>query len=116
MGIPRNMNNNFFKQEKSEEDINIIISSLRKARIKYKDKTLVTSKNDLIYKIVDNLTVTRDIALKYLMIIQSRGIITIDRDVICFSPKENEEVKKEAEKEVEDIVNQEVNNDSKIFS
>jgi len=102
--MQRSMNNNFFKQEKSDEDIGKIIASLKKAKAKYNEKTLVISKNDLVYKIVDNLNVPKAKAIEYLMIIQSRGIITIDKDIICFSPKSDEKMRKEAEQEAEKII------------
>jgi len=114
--VQRNMSDSFFKQEKSEEDLSIIISSLKKARAKYNEKTLVISKNDLTYKIIDNLTVSRAKAVEYIMILQSRGVITIDKDIIYFSPKEDKQLEIEAKKEIENYlksseIKQEIQND-----
>jgi len=75
-----------YKLEKAELDMKIIIHSLNYACcIKYKDRILSVDKENLIYKIVDNCNVSPSKAKEYLMILQSRGIIQIDRDLVHYT-------------------------------
>lgn len=97
-----------YKQAKQETDLRIIINSLNNACcVKYKDKSLTVEKKILIFKIVDNCQVTPTKATEYLNILESRGTIVIDRDVVYYKQDENlklkEDIKKEAEKYFENI-------------
>ena len=85
-----------FKLEKRNEDINIIINSIQSIKFKPNETTISLDLNNLIFKIVDNCHVTQSKAKEYLEIIQSRGLITIDRSVIYIKnqPEENKEVNK----------------------
>lgn len=75
-----------YKLEKVELDLRIIMHSLNYACcIKYKDRYLIVDKENLIYKIVDNCNVSPSKAKEYLFILQSRGVIRIDRDLVHYT-------------------------------
>lgn len=95
--------NDSFKLAKQETDLNIISNSLNDACcIKYKDNSLIVEKKILIFKIVDFCHVTPTKAKEYLDILESRGIVEIDRNAVYYKNQENiklsKEIKEEADK------------------
>lgn len=82
------------KQEelmKKEEDLNMIIFSLNKSYLKEKIKPFVVDKSILLFKIVDKYGISPQKAKEYLSILQSRGFIQIEKEVVYYYSEKHEE-------------------------
>lgn len=75
------------KIEKQEQDLTIIENSLFKSWNADK-KEVITERNNLVFKIVDNIKVAPAKAREYLSILASRNIIRMDKDIVYYIPSE----------------------------
>lgn len=91
-----------FKLEKRDNDIKLIIDSLKKEGKSTNEKVIAADLNKLIFKIVDHCHVTPSKAREYLNIIESRGIIVIDKYAVYY----NNQPDNIQEKEVNHFFNQ----------
>lgn len=74
--------------EQDDLNLRVIENSLEKACIKHKKKNIKVSKEWLIYKIVDELKVTKKKAEDYLKILDSRGVIVMINQEIDYTIKD----------------------------
>ena len=89
--------------QKKEEDLNTIIFSLNKSYLKEKIKPFAVDKKILLFKIVDKYGVSPTKSNDYLLILQSRGYIRIERDVVYYYPEKYEEDLKGIIKNIEEL-------------
>lgn len=92
------------KKAKVDNDLQMIINSINKFRRKYPSKSFKSSvstidKKHLVFKIVDNCDVSPTKAKEYLDILESRGIIEIDKQIIYVLDEKKEEVQLTKEEE-----------------
>jgi hypothetical protein len=74
-----------FKKEKQNEDLNMIQHSLFHACcIKYNSTNITVDKEKLIFLITDNCSVSPQKAREYLGILQARGVIDMDRELVHY--------------------------------
>ena len=78
---------NFDKIEKQRQDLELIENSLFKSYNTDK-KEVITDKNKLAFKIVDNCKVSPSKAREYLSILASRDIITLDKELVYYKPSD----------------------------
>lgn len=87
-----------------EENLRLVLNSLYVAYTKHrKPHTFLVERGYLIYKIVDNCKITKQIAEKYLGILESRDLVRRDKETIEFYPHKYEKVYKQ---EVEAVFNE----------
>jgi hypothetical protein len=73
------------KMDKQNQDLTIIENSLFKVWASSK-KEVITEKNKLVFKIVDNCAVSQAKAREYLNILLSREVIGLDKELIYYKP------------------------------
>lgn len=80
--------NGIYNTLKQEQDLKVILNSLRDALIKFKRTEIELDQNHLIFKIIDNCGVSQAKARTYINLLESRNFIQFKGTNIVYKQKD----------------------------